>query len=494
VFSAARTSTLPGAYDQVPYDVILEDTLAGFNAAKTTYTVKSAGFYLMHFSAGVPRNTKLNCAIRNATSTPNVLLNHTSLNDDMVTSRDDIQYLSDGQELYVSSDYALYSDDMMQTSWSGFKLDDVINMEVVFRAARVTSIVNSPRYAAIPLDKLVINIGQAWDACNSQLVVPKSGIYFLSWSAASFSNILHIIELQVNKVTKTRSFIYTSYPSSDTSSQALLLPLNAGDVVKLNLTYPTAPSIYSDMNYQTSFVGFLYEPVHGQAVAWCLTLPVNNYYLGPAVINFTNVYLNEGSTWNSSAAALHISTSGIYYLKLSGYADNVIKNPLNIVLLVNDQLLMNVMDKVDAITNLRNRALIVHLNAGDKLTVSVPAGYLAYSLEYEVIFAGFLIQPDLSTNRPTRLASSLSKISTKKSACATSTAAGIAACVTHEYLSINMQLHIISEIFVLQSLFLHSALCNIIDASISRDASLLKVIYMVVLNARVQCSQLCEVR
>jgi hypothetical protein len=110
----------------------------------------------------------------------------------MVTSRDDIQYLSDGQELYVSSDYTLYSDEMMQTSWSGFKLDDVINMEVVFRAARVTSIINSPINAAIPLDKLIINIGQAWDACNSQLVVPKSGIYFLSWSAASFNNITHV--------------------------------------------------------------------------------------------------------------------------------------------------------------------------------------------------------------------------------------------------------------------------------------------------------------
>jgi hypothetical protein len=182
--------------------------------------------------------------------------------------------LSDGQELYVSSDYTLYSDGMMQTSWSGFKLDDVINMEVVFRAARVTSIINSPINAAIPLDKLIINIGQAWDACNSQLVVPKTGIYFLSWSAASFSNITHVIELQVNGAVKSRSFIYTSYPGSDTSSQALLLPLNTGDVVKLILTdFLQLTSIYSDMNYQTSFSGFLYEPVHGQAVAWSLTLP-----------------------------------------------------------------------------------------------------------------------------------------------------------------------------------------------------------------------------
>jgi hypothetical protein len=421
VFSAARISTLPGAYDQVPYDVILEDTLSGFNAAKTTYTVKSAGFYFMHLSAGVPRNQKLNCAIRNATSTPNVLLNHTLFNDDIVTSRDDIQYLTDGQELYVSSDYTLYSDTMMQTSWSGFKLDDVINMEVVFRAARVTSIRNSPTDAVIPLDKLVINIGQAWDACNSQLVVPKTGIYFLSWSAASLGNITHIIELQVNGAIKSRSFIYTSNPSSDTSSQALLLPLNTGDVVRLILTDPAVTSIYSDVNYQTSFVGFLYEPIHGQAVAWSLTLPLDTLIFGPAVINFTNVYLNEGTTWNSSAAALQITNSGIYYLKLSGYASTTYTSPLNLVLSVNDQLLMNVIS--EAAVNVRSRALIVHLNAGDQLTVGVPVGFQLRSYKYDAVFAGFLIKPDVYNN--IRIASSLSSTSMKKSACGARTAAGI---------------------------------------------------------------------
>jgi hypothetical protein len=419
---------LLGAYDHVPYDVILEDTLAGFNAAQTTYTVKSTGFYFMHFSAGVPRNQKLNCAIRNASSTPNVLLNHTSLNDDMVTSRDDIQYLSDGQELYVSSDYTLYSDEMMQTSWSGFKLDDVINMEVVFRAARVTSILNSVNEVAIPLDQLIINIGQAWDACNSQLVIPKTGIYFLSWSAASITNSTHIIELRVNGAVKARSFVYTSYPDSDTSSQALLLPLKTGDVAKLILfTYNAVPSIYSDINYQTSFSGFLYEPVHGQAVAWCLTLPRQQNFSGPATVNFTTIFLDEGSTWNSSAAALQISTSGIYYLKLSGYSHNTHK-PFNLVLLVNGQLLINVMDKVDANENLRSRALIVHLMAGDQLTVGVPTGYQIHSGTYDVMFAGFLIQPDFASTsiRYPVLSSTISK---KKSACAISTPAGIAWCI-----------------------------------------------------------------
>jgi hypothetical protein len=109
-----------------------------------------------------------------------------------VTSRDDIQYLSDGQEVYVSSDYTLYSDGMMQTSWSGFKLDDVINMEVVFRAARVTSIINSPINAAISLDKLIINIGQAWDACNSQ------------FGRAQNWNLLFVVERSFSEQCSTR--------------------------------------------------------------------------------------------------------------------------------------------------------------------------------------------------------------------------------------------------------------------------------------------------
>jgi hypothetical protein len=58
----------------------------------------------------------------------------------------------------------------------------------------------------------------------------------------------------------------------------------------------------------------------------------------------------------------------------------ILSNPFNLVLQVNDQPLMNVMDKTDATDNMRSRSLTVHLNAGDQLTVGVPAGYHASSL------------------------------------------------------------------------------------------------------------------
>jgi hypothetical protein len=86
---------------------------------------------------------------------------------------------------------------------------------------------------------------------------------------------------------------------------------------------------------------------------------------------------------------------------------------------------MNVMDKVDASENLRCRALIVHLMAGDQLTVGVPTGYQIHSNTYDVMFAGFLIQPDVASTNiryPPVLSSTISK---EKSACAFSTPAGI---------------------------------------------------------------------
>ena len=54
VFSAACFTSLPGSNERIPYDVVLVDTADGFNDERTTYTVKSSGFYFTHMSAGVP--------------------------------------------------------------------------------------------------------------------------------------------------------------------------------------------------------------------------------------------------------------------------------------------------------------------------------------------------------------------------------------------------------------------------------------------------------
>jgi hypothetical protein len=135
------------------------------------------------------------------------------------------------------------------------------------------------------------------------------------------------------------------------------------------------------VNYQTSFLGFLYEPIAGNKAAW--SLGFNGQAYGPTTIPFNSLLLLEGVTWNSSTRQLTILTAGTYYLKLSGVA-----YPLTYMfrmgLIVNSQPepLMSVMDEVTSPIRThyyteRTRALITTLQQGDTLEVGVPAGYEA---------------------------------------------------------------------------------------------------------------------
>ncbi len=227
----------------------------------------------------------------------------------------------------------------------------------------------------------------------------QSGIYFLSLSSASIPGSRQIVDMRVNGVVKARTYINNYFPGVDTSGQSLLLQLNASDVIQI---VSTVGNLSSDAGYQTSFQGFLYEPVHGEKVAWTLTFPygVAMYLYGPTDVNYTVVMLNEGSAWNSSTGMVVVPTSGIYFIRLSGTAWPK-EYRFNLVLSVNGVPLINVIEKIDIIrtgNNLRSRSLVHHFNEGDQLVVSVPNGYCLHSYQYDSIYSGFLIQPDTTNH------------------------------------------------------------------------------------------------
>ena len=143
-----------------------------------------------------------------------------------------------------------------------------------------------------------------------------------SLCSASLPNATHILELRINNITMARSFTYQKYFGGIyNSSHSLLLLLNAGDIAEVLLS--SNGPIYSDENYQTSLIGFLYESVNGHIIAWYLTVPFNvyTYLYGPTKINFTNILLDNGSNWNANLALLEISISVAYCLQLSGQPD-----------------------------------------------------------------------------------------------------------------------------------------------------------------------------
>ena len=203
-----------------------------------------------------------------------------------------------------------------------------------------------------------------------------------SLCSALLSSVTHILELRINNIIMARLFIYQKYFGGiDTSSRSLLLLINAGDIAEVHLS--SNDPIYSDENYQTSLIGFLYEPVNSYIIAWYLTVPFNvyTYLYGPTNINFINILLDNGSNWNANLALLEISISVTYCLQLSGQPDPSYTYKFNVILLLNCQLLMNVMEKATVRTseNLRSRSLITNLQSGDQLMVTVPSGYGAFN-------------------------------------------------------------------------------------------------------------------
>jgi hypothetical protein len=304
-------------------------------------------------------------------------------------------------ELYMSTDYPLYNDGLVQTTWGGFKLDDVMSPLSVFRAAR-TSSYTAGSGSYIPLDKMLLNAGNAMAQCNNtHLVVQRTGVYFVSWSAASPPNTTHSVFLYVNTASLSRILLECGdFNGIEMSSQSLMLQLNAGDTLSLRSTPPDTSSSgtsasYSDTSYQTSLTGFLYEPVHGYNVAWSLGGPSGISY-GPTNINFTKVFVDTSGAWNNSAVNVRVPVSGLYYVKISGSTYREYK--LNMVLTVNNSPLMNVMDKLSntctQYRNGRSRSIITRLQQDDILTVIVPNGYVAWSgSKSEVLFAGFLVSP-----------------------------------------------------------------------------------------------------
>jgi hypothetical protein len=82
-------------------------------------------------------------------------------------SRDDVQYLGEGQTIHMSSEFPLYSDSLMQTTWSGFRLDDIMSPLIIFRAAKTSP--QTSVNGTLTLDRLTVSVGGTWDSCTNRL-------------------------------------------------------------------------------------------------------------------------------------------------------------------------------------------------------------------------------------------------------------------------------------------------------------------------------------
>ena len=155
-------------------------------------------------------------------------------------------------------------------SWSSFRLDHYFDPLIVVSVARTSSVVSNGK---ISFDRVLVNIGTAWNILTNNFVAPIFGQYFFSLSSAMSDGVKSEFDFNVNGHSKqafqTGSTKLMSPGSKDLLSVSSFLQLNAGDEVMISVSFQGGQFVYADSNtYQLSLAGLLYSPPISKKVSF----------------------------------------------------------------------------------------------------------------------------------------------------------------------------------------------------------------------------------
>ena len=299
-------------------------------------------------------------------------------------------YIGSGIISYMT-DYPVYSDSTgFQTSWSMFRLNELIQPLVAFGVALIDyTTYHAPN--VLPLDRHLVDAGNGWDENRNVFIVPVSGIYFLSFTTMSNEDARHRVEIQVNQVPLMAVSLTNTQQHMDTNSNSVLASLSTGDIVR---AFISQGSVYSFCD-GVSFMGFLYEPIHGIKVAWSVHRTTSA--VGPLEpVSFDYVMVNVGCSWNNASSSVTVPVSGVYYLHIN--TGKVPTKKVNFQVMWNGNPYINFFTEYtyhDG-TETRGRAIMTNLTQGDSLHIKLWNGTEVYSDIYkQTSFSGFLIYPNI---------------------------------------------------------------------------------------------------
>ena len=379
---ASCQNNLLAASSVVRFDTLSLNDGKGFDGNNNFFTVPEDGIYWFHMSVGIPGLTLCDYKMTAGSLTLSVIRTAALYTDLDVTSRSDMLQLKKGQRLFISSTYSLFSDTLVQTSWSGFRLDSVMNPCIAFAVVSKTSTIMTGNQF-VKLDSVFIDTHVAWNSSASYYTTPKTGLYFISFhcSANSVYNAVQTVYVYVNTAQVSNNYITLdpgSQSGSETISSSLLVVLYKGDKLQL---YLNGNSFFSDSTLQTSLSGFLYQPsISGYKIAWsvantdCTSGPRDPY-------PFPVIIINEGYGWraNQPMQNTFVATDdGVYHVFLSGGHNAGWK--FNLQLFLNGQPIAGLQRsfiysstwRTNEIS--RSKAVLIRLNSDDVLRAVQPSG------------------------------------------------------------------------------------------------------------------------
>ncbi|XP_061178742.1 uncharacterized protein LOC133187402 [Saccostrea echinata] len=242
-----------------------------------------------------------------------------------------IVHLDAGDKVYLKAhddyDQTLYGQgDEIYTTFTGellyadnVELDAVNAYAAVGFSGVMTVNASISDGSAVIYDKVITNVGNAYDATTGTFTAPIEGTYVFHFHALSHSDEEAWLELFHNNQYVVASYGYTVGSYAD-AGNSVLLHLKKGDTVKVKARPGTDVKLYGDSDeYYTTFSGALLSPtLHGsghnrqQEIAFSVGLTHNEASTnGPKVV-FDRVFVNFGQGFNVNTGVFTAPISGIY--------------------------------------------------------------------------------------------------------------------------------------------------------------------------------------
>ena len=346
------------------------------------------GLYWIHVSTGLMASTAADVRLRGTIRNPNILRSHNGWNAIDTTSRDELTYLNKTADtLTVSSDGPLYSDQFYQTAFCGFQLNNIMDPVIAFSVGRSFELSQPGR---IPYDLVNVDTNRGWN--TDRYAVPVTGTWVITITVGIPTNGDTQVDVYAPEFVTSIYFFSTNNPGTDTISKTIIVPVNAGSVI---YTYLTDTPVYSDIRYQTALMGFLYSLKIPPLISWFVATETT--LIGTTdPVAFDVVLINEGSGWNIVSNIYTVPVKGIYYIQMTAGIITGYGTKMELVKIGTsvDTVLANVF-RSGAPHNgydCRGRAIIVQLQANDKLKIRLPSGYRLFSDTKRITtFSGFRI-------------------------------------------------------------------------------------------------------
>uniref|UniRef100_A0A4W6EF12 C1q domain-containing protein n=1 Tax=Lates calcarifer TaxID=8187 RepID=A0A4W6EF12_LATCA len=107
--------------------------------------------------------------------------------------------------------------------------------------------------------RIFSNTGNAYSQSTGVFTAPVNGLYYFSFSTYGYNTHVMGAILMKNGVRQISTYDYTSVDGSDSSSNAAVLQLAAGDKVHMELW--DNGRVFDNLNGHTTFSGFLLFPM-----------------------------------------------------------------------------------------------------------------------------------------------------------------------------------------------------------------------------------------